>query len=109
MSEVRITVGPKSYTIGCDPGEEDKIARLGTMIDEFYAKLGSARSTSEANNLVFAALFVADALEEANAAKAPSPSESMPGGDTGLAERLEALAERAERMAVALEGGEANA
>lgn len=113
MSRVSITVGPRSYTIRCDPGEEEKIARLGDLINEHYAKLGGARTTSEAQNLIFAALFMGDALLEEQtenkrliAERTSEPPQGVPDAQTEkLAETLEALADRAERMASALEAG----
>jgi len=107
MSEVRILVGPKTYAIRCDPGEEDKVLRLGALIDEHYARLGSARTTSEANNLVFAALFMADALEEtrAKSSSASGETETL----AAIADQLETLAERAERIAGTLEGNASTA
>lgn len=68
MSEVRITVGPKTYPIACGPGEEEQIAKLGALINENYEKLGTSRAPLEANNVVFAALFMADELTEARSA-----------------------------------------
>ncbi len=65
MSEVRIKIGPKTYPIACGPGEEKQVAKLGALIDEHYAKLGDARAPLEAQNIVFAALFMADELSEA--------------------------------------------
>ncbi len=74
MSEVTITVGPKPYTIVCADGEEDKVKALGAMIDAQYAKLGRTRAVQETQNLVFAALFMADELDEAK--KAAEEAES---------------------------------
>ena len=65
MSEVKIKIGPRFYSIACGPGDEDKVRKFGALIDENYAKLGKARATQEAENVVFAALFLADALDEA--------------------------------------------
>jgi cell division protein ZapA len=64
VSQVTLKIGPKSYTIACGPGEEAKITSLGAIIDEKYAALGAARAPLEAQNLVFAALFMADELTE---------------------------------------------
>lgn len=64
MSKVRITIGPRSYSINCAPEDEEKVARFGKLIDENYAKLGTVRAPQEADNLVFAALFMADELDE---------------------------------------------
>ncbi|MFU7528984.1 cell division protein ZapA [Qipengyuania sp. ASV99] len=68
MSKVRIKVGPMNYSIACGPGEEEQVSRLGALIDEHYARLGDARAPLEAQNVVFAALFMADELAEARTA-----------------------------------------
>ncbi len=68
MNQVKIKVGPRHYTINCGPGDEEKVLKFGTLIDENYAKLGTARAPQESDNLVFAALFMADELDEARKA-----------------------------------------
>ncbi len=76
MSTVTLSIGPKSYTIACADGEEAHIRALGAMIAEKYARLGTARAPLEAQNLLFAALFLADELAEARksaAAATPAP------------------------------------
>ena len=65
MSTVTLSIGPKTYTVACADGQEAHIRALGAMIAEKYAQLGSARAPLEAQNLVFAALFLADELAEA--------------------------------------------
>jgi cell division protein ZapA len=158
VSTVTLSIGPKNYTVACADGEEAHIAALGAMIAEKYALLGTARAPLEAQNLLFAALFLADELAEARrraeSASAPTPAEApqadpgeiaalratiealeaqlaearalpapaptpqadlfaggVPAGpDTdALAARLEALAERAEANAAALEAAAPNA
>lgn len=162
MSTVTLSIGPKNYSVACADGEEAHIAALGAMIAEKYAQLGSARAPLEAQNLLFAALFLADELAEARrraasepappavpveaqpadpdeiaalraaveeleaqlaearalaaAQPAPTPQPDLFGGsapagpDTdALAARLEALAERAEANAAALEAAVPNA
>ena len=75
MSNVTLNIGPKSYVIACADGQEDHIAALGAMIAEKYAQLGTSRAPLEAQNLLFAALFLADELAEArkHASKTPAP------------------------------------
>ena len=68
MSQVKIKVGPRTYSIACGPGDEEKVEKFGALIDQNYAKLGTARAPQEAENLVFAALFMADELDEAKEA-----------------------------------------
>lgn len=64
MNRVKIQIGPRSYQIACDPADEEKVRKFGALIDENYAKLGTARAAQEADNMVFAALFMADELDE---------------------------------------------
>lgn len=154
MSTVTLSIGPKSYTVACADGQEAHIRALGAMIAEKYARLGSSRAPLEAQNLLFAALFLADELAEARkqsatatppaaadpaemealratiagleqelaearkAAAAPTPARlatpqpDLFGGPDltdDLAERLEALALRAEASAAALEAAAASA
>ncbi|MFN4039997.1 MAG: cell division protein ZapA, partial [Erythrobacter sp.] len=65
MSTVTLTIGPKSYSIACADGEEAHITALGAIIAEKYAQLGASRAPLEAQNMLFAALFMADELAEA--------------------------------------------
>ena len=65
MNSVKIQIGPRSYQIACDPADAEKVRKFGALIDENYAKLGTARAAQEADNMVFAALFMADELDEA--------------------------------------------
>ncbi len=147
MSTVTLTIGPKSYSIACADGEEAHIEALGAMIAEKYALLGASRAPLEAQNLLFAALFLADELAEARKGKpaaapaaaadetpalraeiarleadlaearkappaSPAPQGDLFGGPDAsalLAERLEALATRAEAGAAALEAAGASA
>lgn len=151
MSIVTLTIGPKNYPITCADGQEDHITALGAMIAEKYAEIGAARAPLEAQNLLFAALFLADELAEARkqapeskaelavgtgeiealratiarleaeleaVPPAPAPASSTPQADdlfdgrdlsALMADRLEALADRAEASAAALEAVTANA
>jgi cell division protein ZapA len=65
MSTVTLSIGPKSYTVACADGQEAHIRALGALIAEKYAQLGVSRAPLEAQNLVFAALFLADELDQA--------------------------------------------
>jgi cell division protein ZapA len=79
MSTVTLTIGPKSYSVACADGEEAHIQALGTIIAEKYNLLGASRAPLEAQNLLFAALFLADELAEARKRGAPEPaSEAAP-------------------------------
>ncbi|MFN3863881.1 MAG: cell division protein ZapA [Erythrobacter sp.] len=88
MSTVTLTIGPKSYSIACADGEEAHIEALGAMIAEQYARLGSARAPLEAQNLLFAALFLADELAEAR--KGKEQAKSAPADTTAEIAALKA-------------------
>jgi cell division protein ZapA len=85
MSTVTLSIGPKSYNVACADGQETHIRALGAMIAEKYAQLGSARAPLEAQNLVFAALFLADELAEARKRIAEIP-EPVPPPEPDTAE-----------------------
>lgn len=76
MAQVRIKVGPRHYTINCGPGDEENVTKYGKLIDENYAKLGTSRASQEAENMVFAALFMADELDEAKEAARDAKAEN---------------------------------
>ncbi len=81
MSTVTLSIGPKTYTVACADGQEAHIRALGAMIAEKYAQLGSARAPLEAQNLLFAALFMADELDQAHK-KLAEATEPAPEPDT---------------------------
>ncbi len=89
MSTVTLTIGPKTYTIACAAGEEAHISALGAIIAEKYAQLGAARAPLEAQNLLFAALFLADELAEVRKGNAPTPAPA-PAPDQQAIEALRA-------------------
>lgn len=117
MSEITLTVGGQGYTVACPDGEEAHIRRLAAIIDGKLATMGGAFPAGDPRNLLFAALIMADEVEEARGGAATSPGETseagMPrAGGTGvpgsrfelaLARHLEALADRMESLASTLE------
>ncbi|MDZ4137459.1 MAG: cell division protein ZapA [Erythrobacter sp.] len=91
MSTVTLTIGPKNYTIACAEGEEAHISALSAIIAEKYAQLGAARAPLEAQNLLFAALFLADELAEVRKGNAPTPAPApAPAPDQQAIEALRA-------------------
>ncbi len=105
MSTVTLTIGPKNYTIACAQGEEAHISALGAIIAEKYAQLGTARAPLEAQNLLFAALFLADELAETKNRDTPNPA---PATDQQAIEALRAaIAQLEDDLAAAREGASA--
>ena len=92
MADVLLTIGGRSYTVGCRAGGEDRLRELGrrveAKVEEARAAVGSA---SEVRQLLFASLLLADDAGEA----VPDPELTM---------QLETVATRIEALADALEG-----
>ncbi|MFN3517401.1 MAG: cell division protein ZapA [Novosphingobium sp.] len=99
MSNVSLMIGGRSYTVACAAGEEDHVASLGKLIDEKVQSMGGGHN--EVRQLLFAALLLADELHEARH-RAPATSTDTAGPDHSAA--LEAIADRLEKCAAALEG-----
>ena len=113
MSNVSLTIGGRQFSVSCAAGEEAHVARLGRLIDEKAAAAGAV-GQSETRMLLFAALMLADALDEATGrgtASAPTPAAPalLPELAPELAGRLDALAGRIENIASLLESDAANA
>ena len=67
MSQVTLQILGRPYTVSCAAGQESHIEKLGAMI---ASKLDEMEQTApqQDQNLLFAALFLADELEEARKA-----------------------------------------
>ena len=98
MAEVDIRIAGRPYRVACRDGEEDNLRAAAALVDgksrEALAGLGSL---SEARQLLFAALLLADQLIEK---KTADPSAARVDRS---AEQAEALAMRLEQLAEALE------
>jgi cell division protein ZapA len=98
MSNVTLTIGGRQYLVACAAGEEDHVVRLGETIEAKVREIGAA-GHNEVRLLLFAALLLADENFELKQKAAP---EAAPAGPSAAA--LEALADRLEKYATALEG-----
>lgn len=83
MSEVTLRIGGKAYRVSCADGQEAQLARLGSVVDEKFRQMEGNLAPSEAQNLLFAAILLADDLHEARVAAGDDPAR--------LAERISQL------------------
>ena len=103
MSDVKLQVGGRVYTVSTANGQEDKVRGLARMVDDKISSMGSNATSNEAKNLLFAAILLADELTDARNAAQTHPPDA--GIDTdALAIRLERVANVLEGAASALEG-----
>lgn len=91
MSEVGLRIGGKTYLVSCGEGEEAQLVKLGNMIDAKLQTMEGNLSAQDAQNLLFAALLLADELDEVKSGTRSQEDVASPA------------AERLEKMAVALE------
>jgi cell division protein ZapA len=101
VSEVSLQIGGRAYKVACADGEEGHIRHLARIIDGKMAAVGNNAGVSEAQSLLFAALFLADELDEARRSGTAATG-LEPSGDVA-AETLEKVADRLEAFALALE------
>jgi cell division protein ZapA len=97
MSNVTLQIGSRSYLVACAAGEEDHVAALGQLIDAKVQTIGSGHN--EVRQLLFAALLLADEMLEKPAGAAASAAPAAPDHSAAL----EAIADRLEKYASALE------
>lgn len=100
MSNVTLQIGGRAYTVACDEGEESRVAQLGSLIDDKVQTIGTGHN--EVRQLLFAALMLADELHDARGRPAGSTTAGPTAPDHSAA--LEAIADRLEKCASALEG-----
>ncbi|TMM49743.1 cell division protein ZapA [Qipengyuania marisflavi] len=105
MSDLKLTVGGRSYTVACTDGQEEHVQRLANVIDGKLGNMGANLSSQEAKNLLFAALLLADELEEAKRSATPQPAPAAAFDAEHIAGRLERLATAIENVAATLDGG----
>lgn len=112
MGQVAITINGNNYQIACDEGQEERLTRLGAYVDERTAELvKSVGDVGDVRLMVMASLMVTDKLfdaiaeaEKLRAKDAKSVKDkTSEKPDEGLAQIVEAVAERIEDIAVNLE------
>ena len=113
MPQVDVTINGRHYQIACDEGQEDHLSRLAGYVDDRVQELVAAvGQVGDTRLLVMTSLLVADELSEAystlaEAGLAPreegTPAITIHDRDAAVAESIEAMAERIETIAAALE------
>jgi cell division protein ZapA len=105
MAEIDVFIAGRAYKVACRDGEEDSLRKAASLVDaksrEALAGLGTL---SEARQLLFASLLLADELVD----DGPAPP-SHPTAVPALSERAVRVADRLESLATALENGASRA
>jgi cell division protein ZapA len=107
MAEVDVIIAGRPYRVACRDGEEDNLRAAARLVDaKSREALTGLGTLSEARQLLFAGLLLADQLIEhkpGEAAAAAVPAAPAPTVDPELANRAERLAGMLESLAGALE------
>ncbi len=98
MAEIDVFIAGRTYRVACRDGEEDSLRKAASLVDSKSREaLQGLGTLSEARQLLFASLLLADQLVDDD--RTPEPV--LP--DPALAERAERIADRLESLAEALE------
>ena len=101
MAEVDLTIAGRHYRVACRTGEEDSLRAAAALVDaksrEALAGLGSL---SEARQLLFASLLLADQLVDERPPIAAPPDPRLAAAAESIAARLELLADTLEGEAL---------
>jgi cell division protein ZapA len=102
MAEVDVIIAGRPYRVACRDGEEETLRAAARLVDaksrDAIAGLGTL---SEARQLLFAGLLLADQLIDGRPEAAPPAAPAGP--DPELVSRAEQFAERLESLAQSLE------
>lgn len=105
MATVTVEVNGRPYAVGCADGQEERVRALARHFDGHVRQVaGDVGQVGDLRLFLMAGLMLADELTESRTGAAPagaSSTASGTGGD-GVAEALNAVAARLEKMAQAL-------
>ena len=105
MATVTVDINGRPYAVGCADGQEDRVRVLAKQFDGHVRSVaGDVGQVGDLRLFLMAALLLADELHEARlaiqtgAALPPASTAAAPSSDTGVAEALNAVAARIEKI-----------
>ncbi len=100
MATVTVEINGRPYAVGCADGQEDRVRQLAAQfaghVSTVAAEVGHV---GELRLFLMAGLILADELQEARSGEAPARPAEAPSSDAGVAEALNAVAARIEKIA----------
>ncbi|MCU0910848.1 MAG: cell division protein ZapA [Rhodobacteraceae bacterium] len=104
MAEVEIRIGGRPFMVACQPGEESYLESAARLLDaEASALVQQLGKMPESQMLLMAGLMLADKTAGLEEKLRTAPAAARPSFPADLADRLDALAERAEAVAAEVE------
>ncbi|MES2861945.1 MAG: cell division protein ZapA [Pseudomonadota bacterium] len=106
MATVTVEINGRPYAVGCADGQEERVRILAKQFDVHVRQVaGDVGHVGDIRLFLMAALVLADELHEVRLAggaiSAPSAT-TAPASDNGVAEALNAVAARIEKIAQGL-------
>ena len=109
MPSVELEIAARKYVVACRDGEEEHLRSVAAIVDKRAHDAAEALgSLSEARQLLFASLLLADEIKEYRAGNAPAAPAEPAEPDPAVADALDRIAARLERLADRLESDGAN-
>ena len=108
MATVTVEINGRPYAVGCADGQEDRVRVLARQFDNHVRQVAAdVGHVGDLRLFLMAALVLADELHEARLAVggelAPAaPAPPAPSAEAGVAEALNAVAARIEKIAHSL-------
>jgi cell division protein ZapA len=104
MASVEVEIAARKYSVACRDGEEAHLRSVAAIVDGKAKEAAGALGTlSEARQLLFASLLLADEVKEHRSGQAPAPPAEPAEVDPAILDALERLAARVESLAEQLE------
>ena len=106
MATVTVEINGRPYAVGCADGQEERVRILAKQFDVHVRQVaGDVGHVGDIRLFLMAALVLADELHEVRMGGATAPAAtatSAPASDTGVAEALNAVAARIEKIVQSL-------
>ena len=102
MATVTVEINGRPYAVGCADGQEDRVRLLARQFDGHVRQVaGEVGHVGDIRLFLMAGLMLADELHEARATGVAPAADAAPASD-GVAEALNAVAARLEKIAQGL-------
>jgi cell division protein ZapA len=103
MATVTVEINGRPYAVGCADGQEDRVRTLAGQFDGHVRQVaGEVGHVGDIRLFLMAGLLLADELHEARANGGAAPAAPEPASTDGVAEALNAVAARLEKIAQGL-------
>ena len=103
MATVTVEINGRSYAVGCADGQEERVRILAKQFDGHVRQVsGEVGHVGELRLFLMAGLMLADELHEVRLGNPVAPPVAASASTDGVAEALNAVAARLEKIAQGL-------